>query len=113
MKKLMIAAAFAACVSGQAFAGTMENSFGNTMIVAAPDGATQRYFFNADNTFTATTASGESMSGTWRANGAQICLARPSGETCYDMPADKNVGDSWTLTTPSGETRTLSLAAGR
>jgi hypothetical protein len=116
MKRFAALVAFAALLSaGAAFAqSTMQNTFGNTIVVTYASGAEARYFFNEDGTFTGVAPGGSQMAGRWRADGEQLCLIPPSGqEACTTVAADKNVGDSWEQTGADGSPITVTLQAGR
>jgi hypothetical protein len=116
MKKLVFAAAmFAALSAGSAFADTIQNAFGNTVVVTYANGSSARYFFNEDGTFTGEAPGGSTMAGRWTAADGQLCLVPPSGQapTCNALEADKNVGDTWTQTAPSGAEVSVTITAGR
>jgi hypothetical protein len=117
MKKLAALVAFGAVLySGAAFAQsmTMQNTFGNTIVVTSASGAETRYHFNEDGTFTGVAPGGSQMAGRWRADGDQICLIPPSGqEACTTVAEGKNVGDTWEQTGVDGSPITVTLQAGR
>lgn len=101
-------------VSGVAYAGTMDNTYGNTIVVTSASGAETRYYFNADGTFTGTAPGGSQMAGRWTVEGDQLCLVPPSGQQlCTTVAADKNVGDSWEQLASDGSPITVRLDAGR
>lgn len=109
-------AMFAFCLMGAAtpaLAGTIENSFGNTITVTGPDGATARYYFDPDGSVVATYPNGHRLEGEWEVRGAQICLRAPEiEEECHALADDKNLGDEWSYET-SGQTYTFAIVAGR
>lgn len=116
MKKFVAALTLgAALITGPAFAGTMDNTFGNTIVVTYPNGAQALYFFNADGTFTGTAPGGSQMAGTYTAEGENLCLIPPSGQTptCTTIATDKNVGDTWTQGASDGSQISVELRAGR
>lgn len=114
MKRLAVALAMAAAMAGTAFADTIENSYGNTIVVTYPNGASVRYHFNADNTFTVTAPDGATTQGAYEIVGDQICLTPAGGERgCTALVPGKNVGDTWTQTATDGSAITVSLEAGR
>ena len=116
MRKFAFAAAMIVALSaGSASADTMQNAFGNTIVVTYPDGGAARYFFNEDGTFTGEARGGTGMRGRWSTDTGQLCLIPPSGQapTCTDIAADKNVGDTWTQTASDGSEITVTLQAGR
>jgi hypothetical protein len=115
MKKLVAALAFgAALMAGAAWAGTMDNSFGNTIVVTSANGEA-RYHFNADGTFTGVAPGGSQMAGTWTLEGDRLCLIPPGGQapSCVAVAADKNVGDTWEQLGADGSPITVRLDAGR
>lgn len=117
MKKFAAALAFAAALTtGAAFAGPMDNTFGNTVVVTYPNGAQARYHFNADGTFTGVAPGGSTMRGNWTAENDQLCLIPPTGgahtPTCTPLGGERNVGDTWTQTGSNGEEITVTLEAG-
>ena len=114
MKRLAAALAFAlVCGTGAAFADTMQNAYGNTIVITYPNNVQARYHFNEDGTFSATTPNG-TMSGTYVVEGDQICLTPAGGErACTGYVGGKNVGDTWTQTATDGSEITVTLEAGR
>ena len=105
-------AAAAALAMGSASAGTIENSFGNTLRVTQPNGSVVNYHFEANGTFMA--HAGEQMiSGAWRNDGENVCLT-PQGqpEACYPA-GNYGVGDSWELDGGDGTAATLTIVQGR
>jgi hypothetical protein len=115
MKKLAAALALGVTLAaGAAFADTMENSYGNTIVVTYANDAQARYQFNADGTFSATTPDGQTVVGTFTVDGDQLCLTPQGGEQgCTAVTPGKNVGDTWTQTGTDGSTITVTLQAGR
>lgn len=116
MKKFAAALALgAALVAGPAFADTMSNTYGNTIVVTYPNGGQALYFFNADGTFTGTAPGGSAMAGRYTAEGDQLCLIPPSGQApqCTTIATDKSVGDTWTQSATDGSEISVELRAGR
>jgi len=116
MKKFVAALALGvALVAAPAYADTMENSYGNTIVVTYPNGAQATYQFNADGTFTGTAPGGSQMAGTFTVEGDQLCLTAPNGQPpqCVTVAADKNVGDTWQQTAADGSAISVELRAGR
>ncbi len=113
MRIMLATLAALACLAGPALAGTIENSFGNTVVVTTADGAVARYHFEPDGTYHVTSAAGDSA-GAWAVNGEQICLT-PSGgaQQCVPYNAGYNVGDTWTAPGANNTTNTIALVAGR
>lgn len=115
MKNLIAAIAFsAALAAGAAYAGTIENSFGNTLTVTTPEGAVFNYHFEPDGTFMAMGPSDAHFTGAWVIQGDQVCLT-PQGQSqaCYPNTDVHSVGDTWTMQGPSGPPSTLTITAGR
>ena len=115
MKKLAALAALGALVmAGPAFAQMMQSAYENTIVVTYTNGAQSRYHFNADNTFTAVTPDGQTVTGAYAIEGDQICLTPAGGErACTQYVGEKNVGDTWTQTAADGSQITVTLQAGR
>ncbi len=115
MKKLAAVAAFGvALLSGAAFADTMENAYGNTIVITYPNGASARYHFNADNTFGLHAPDGSHVMGVYAIEGDQVCLTPNGGErACTGYVGGKNVGDTWTQTATDGSVITVTIEAGR
>lgn len=115
MKKFVAALALGvAMIATPALADTMQNTYGNTIVVTYPSGAQALYHFNADGTFTGTAPGGSQMAGRYTAEGDQLCLIPPSGQSqCTTIAADKNVGDTWSQTATDGSQINVELRAGR
>jgi opacity protein-like surface antigen len=116
MKKFVAALALSvAMMAGPALADTMQNTYGNTIVVTYANGAQATYQFNADGTFTGTAPGGSQMAGTFTVQGDQLCLVPPNGQPpqCTTVAADKNVGDTWTQTATDGSQINVELRAGR
>lgn len=114
MRKFIAALALAAAVALPAAAGTMENSFGNTLNVTLADGTALAFHFNADNSYQMKLPDGSVVPGTWAMENSQLCLTPTGGAPdCHPDPGNYNVGDSWTGMNGQGQQMTLSLSAGR
>ncbi len=114
MKKFIAALAFGLAFAGVAQAQSIDNAFGNTVVVTLQNGASLRYHFNADRTFTLFAPDNTSQSGTWEITGNQLCLTSEAmGRTCSALEGDRQVGDTWTSTGGDGSTVTLTLQRGR
>ena len=97
-----------------AFADTMQNAYGNTIVVTYASGAAVRYHFNADGSFEIVTPDNQTVPGTYTVAGGQICLTPTGGQAaCTDYVGDKNVGDTWTQTATDGSQITVTVQAGR
>ena len=98
--------------AGAAHAELMDTTFGNTVTVAGADGAIAvSYHFNADHTFSMTTAQG-TAEGTWSLDGTNLCSTISGGEPSCTEIEDHDVGDSWDVTDENG-TMTISIVEGR
>jgi hypothetical protein len=116
MKKFVATLALGiAMIAAPALADTMQNTYGNTIVVTYPNGAQATYQFNADGTFTGTAPGGSQMAGTFTVEGEQLCLAPPNGQPpqCTSVATDKNIGDTWTQTGTDGSQISVELRAGR
>ena len=116
MKKFAAALAIgAALVASPAVAGTIENTYGNTIVVSYANGSQAQYHFNADGTFTGIAPGGSHMAGRYTAEGDQLCLIPPNGQAprCTAVAAEKSVGDTWTQAGTDGSEITVRLDAGR
>lgn len=114
MKKFVAALAFGLALAGAAQAQSIENAFGNTVVVTLANGASLRYHFNADHTFTLFAPDNTSQSGTWEIADSQLCLTSEAmGRSCSALGQDRQVGDTWTSTGGDGSSVTLTLQRGR
>lgn len=114
MKRLVLIAAIAGVLAAPAFADTMDNAYNNTIVVTYANGASSRYEFNADHTFSLHAPGGQHVTGTYEIDGDQICLTPAGGERgCTQLVPGKNVGDTWTQTATDGSQITVTLEAGR
>lgn len=100
------------CGAAPAAADTMSAAFGNTVTVAHPNGATERYYFEPDGSVRMVMPDGAEMSAQWEQRGEEVCLTMNGQENCSPVPADKVAGDSWALETGGG-TITVSIVEGR
>lgn len=103
-----------------AWGGTMENTFGNTVVSTNSKGASSDWYFNSDGTYTFKTADGQTSAGHWRLNGDKVCstpdaaAGQPAAaETCVAYVDGKNVGDSWSTSDAKGDSFTVSIKPGR
>ncbi len=116
MKKLVAALAFGLALSGGvAAADTIENGYGNTFVVTAPDGSVARYYFDADGSFHATAPDGSTVAGTYTVAAGQLCftMTGASQAQCTESVPGKDVGDTWTQTDAAGNQISITLQAGR
>jgi hypothetical protein len=115
MRKLAILGVLGFVLStAPAFAETMDEMFGNTVVVTQPNGDVDRYYFEADGTFVERSHNGHDYSGHWVRRDGEVCLTAPGhdGEDCTDIPTDKKVGDSWMLQDAGGSI-TIAIVHGR
>jgi hypothetical protein len=115
MKKTLAAVVMGvALFAGVASADTLNNAFGNTLTTTGADGASFRWFFNADSTYSVVTPDGASVSGTWTREGENLCVTPTGGgpTQCALIVDGKAVGDTWPVETGNGSV-TVSLVAGR
>lgn len=121
MRKVLITTAALAIIATPALADdVMANFYGNTIVVTG--GMVESHtHYRADKTFDVT-ASAMGMDykfgGTWEIKGDQVCRTfvgemppNTTNPNCSPLSAHK-VGETWTMTTPTGQTRTLTLKAG-
>lgn len=121
MRKFLLTIAAFAVMATPAFADdVMANFYGNTIVVSG--GMIESHtHYRADKTFDVTaTAMGTDykFSGTWELKGDQVCRTfvgdMPPGVTnpnCSPIASHK-VGETWTMKTPTGQDRTLTLKTG-
>ncbi|MBL6854085.1 MAG: hypothetical protein ISS15_07730 [Alphaproteobacteria bacterium] len=124
MRNVLIAASALAFIASPALADdVMAGYYGNTVVVSG--GMVESHtHYRGDKTFDVT-ASAMGMDykfgGTWEIKGDQICRtfvgSQPPNITnpnCSPLSAlaSHKVGETWNITTPKGESRTLSLKAG-
>jgi hypothetical protein len=121
MKRFVLAAAAVLMSAGIAHADPFAGMYGNTVTITGPDGTKSTAYVNADMTWEQHAAGGAVMKGTytWKDAGT-VCFtltdpAPKSGDAtnCSPVPADHKVGDTWTETTPKGQTITYAVTAGR
>jgi hypothetical protein len=112
MRKIFLTAAALAFSTTLALADDiMASRYGNTTISTDANGVQSKIYYAADGTFTGT-QSGQNFKGTWKIDGANICLnvdpALPGtpNPTCVPVTAHK-VGDTW-----GGGGRTMTLVQG-
>jgi hypothetical protein len=120
MKAIWMAATAAVFLAAPAFAGTMESTYGNTVIVTNGKGEVTTLLFEADGSYTAKGADGAAVQGKWAIKEGKYC-ATPNAvagqpeptEACSEFVDGKNVGDSWTQKGIDGTDITVEIKAGR
>ena len=109
-----IAAAAVALAAAPAFADTVQNAYGNTIVVTEANGVVVRYHFNADGSFELIGPDNQPVHGSYAVANGQICLTPAGGQAaCTQYVGDKNVGDTWTQPASDGSQITVTLQAGR
>jgi hypothetical protein len=116
----LAAASILSALSMSAFAGSMDARIGNTVVATNPDGSTVKFYYNADNTFTAKAeAGGKTLlesKGTWRQDGDNLCLTSDTTfgpfeagkERCVPLMGEK-VGDKWETPGKDAEGNDISI----
>jgi len=117
MKKLWLAGLATLALSGasaMAQDDDMAPTYANTVVVTDANGATTRYYFEPDHTWTGQIVGGVALRGRWERDGDQLCYLAPSGQkSCAPFETGKQVGDSWMQDNAQGQPVTMTLAAGR
>ena len=118
---------FAALVTlgfgGVAFADTMAETYGNTVLSTNDNGETSKFWFKADGTVTFETSKGEKGSGKWAIKEGKYCSTPnlPANapkdtpapkESCLEYQANHKVGDKWTQKDADGKTITVEIKKG-
>ncbi len=126
--KIAVAIAAGVLMFGTAFAGSMAPRFENTVVAKAPDGSVTKFYYDKAGTVSATVEAGGKVvlqsKGTWRQDGANVCLTLVPGfgpfetgkERCIPLQGDK-IGDTWTTPTKDSmgmdATVTVTIVKGR
>ena len=114
MRKIILASLTAIALSATvsiAADDVMATRYGNTTVSTDTKGVETKVYYNADHTFTFKSGA-QSGKGTWKVDGANICLtyetpmAGVPNPLCLPVTAHK-VGDTWTV----GD-RTVTLVQG-
>jgi hypothetical protein len=117
MKIFWLSAAVAMFAAASAIAGTIDNTYGNTLVATDAKGATSSWFIDADSTYKIKTADGQMLAGKWKIAGDKFCTTpdAPAGaaESCFSYVDGKSVGDSWDVQNAAGETLKVSIKTGR
>jgi hypothetical protein len=100
-------------------ADTMEESFGNTVLVTNDRGESTKFWMKADGTYTMAGPNGEAGTGKWTIRGDKVCSipdvaagAPPAAESCSDYQPNHKVGDKWTQSDPNGHVSTVEIVKG-
>ncbi|MCR6646244.1 MAG: hypothetical protein NVV62_17885 [Terricaulis sp.] len=114
MQRFIAALAFGLAFAGAAHADPLESAYGNTVVVTLESGASLRYLYNADNSFTLIAPDGSEHAGTWAIENSQLCMTSQAlGRSCTPLGPERSVGDTWQATAGDGSTVTLTLQRGR
>ncbi len=114
----LVAVSSLALAATAAQADNLAGLTGNTAVCTAPDGSATKVYVEAGGVFTLTLPNGQSIKGTVKDDGSQICYtetdpAPASGAVPVCLPATpRKVGDTWTVAARD-LTQSCSLKAGR
>jgi len=110
MHKIFVAAlTMAALFAASAQAGTVENSFGHTVVSRTSDGQESRWQYFPDGTYTMT-MNNQTTRGAWTYVDSQLCLTPAGGQqACYTDTGDHHVGDTWTMAGTGNTTVTIRI----
>jgi len=115
MKRVLIAAGFVALCASPASADTIAVLMQNTLTLTDEAGGVTTVLINADKTLRQVDPVGMGASGFWSADNARLCMtARGKAQICFTLPADKQVGETFDLTGPTGKLAwTAAIVEGR
>lgn len=98
-----LAAAACAAFASSAQADNLAGQVGNTAVCTTPDGSATKVYFDTASTFVLTLPNGQTISGTAKDDGSQLCYtetnpapAPGTAPVCTPSVARK-VGDTWTV----------------
>jgi hypothetical protein len=123
MRKLLLAAAVV-LVAAPALAGTMDSTYGNTVLVTNAKGEVTTLLLEADGTYVAKgkdeKGADVTVKGKWEIRDGKYC-ATPDAvegqpapkESCTEYVDGKNVGDKWDQKGIEGEAITVEITQGR
>jgi hypothetical protein len=111
---LAVAAGFA--LASTAAADNLDGMVGNTAVCKTTKGAVTKVFTGPGGAYTVTLPGGQSMQGTAKDDGKQICYNQSTPATT-EAPVctpsvTRKVGDTWTVQA-QGESQDCALVAGR
>jgi hypothetical protein len=126
MKQLAL---FTVCVvavaglAGHALADTMDETFGNTVVITNAKGEVSKSWPKADGTFASEGPNGEKGSGTWALKDGKTCSTPnlpadaapgtpPPTESCAEYQPNHKVGDKWTQPDADGNSVTVEIVKG-
>ncbi|MDO8290537.1 MAG: hypothetical protein Q7T44_15085 [Parvibaculum sp.] len=117
MNKRLICGLAALLFAAPAYANTVDSTYGNTLIATDAQGTSSAWFIEPDSTYKITLADGSKVGGVWSIADDKFCTEQNSPaaapKACFDYVQGKNVGDSWSVKSASGEALTISIKAGR
>ncbi len=125
MRKLALLSVAVAAIgfAGVAFADTMKEAEGNTVLVTNAKGETSKIWYKGDGTFTVEGSKGEKGSGKWAIKDGKYC-ATPNlpatapkdtpapKEACTEYQGNHKVGDKWTQKGTDGTDVTVEIKKG-
>lgn len=119
MKRSTIILALAAAgtlIAGTAFAGKMDSTFGNTVVMTRADGSVYEFKHQADGTVSCKFPDGSVQTGKWVEDGDKVTeTSDMDGKAyVYDIsgPGHK-AGDSWDATDWEGQPAHFEIKAGQ
>ena len=114
MKRFILALVVGVCAfASGAHADTLENLFGNTLVVTYPSGNQERFYYDADGGFRMQMQAGE-IEAHWTRDGESVCIAMEGvPPQCAPMPEGKAAGDAWEQPSPNGGVVRYEILEGR
>lgn len=103
-----------AAVAGCASPSTIENAFGNTLVITMPNGRVARYYFDEDGRYAVQTGLGQLVQGSYEVDGDVICRTPDEGErACAHFESQRRLGEQWRQQAPDGTIYEVRLQRGR
>jgi hypothetical protein len=110
-------------LASAAMADTMDETYGNTVVITNAKGEVSKSWPKADGTFTSEGPNGEKGSGTWVIKDGKTCSTpnlpsdAPAGtpapvESCAEYQANHKAGDKWTQNDAEGNPVTVEIVKG-
>ena len=97
--------------------GTIENMFGNTVVMTDFEGVVTYNYFNADRTYSLVNErDGTEITGTWEFKDGKFCMTPDNPEAdagCTELGEGREVGESWEQIGVNGQPITLTIKEGR
>jgi hypothetical protein len=115
MKRVLMAAGFVALCAASASADTIAVLTRNTLTLTDEAGGVTTVLLNADKSLGQIDPVGMGAAGFWSLDNARLCMtARGKAQICFTLPADKQVGETFNLTGPTGKMSwTAAIVEGR